>query len=136
MRKTNQETLFPPHLQVKPFIKWAGGKGQLVNYIHGKYPSELGKSINKYAEPFIGAGAILFDILNNFTLDSIYISDTNKELINLYLTIKNNVLQLIDNLKLLQNDYIYKDTEQRKIYYYEKSKNLFIFWFFHVPIIN
>ena len=47
---------------MKPFVKWAGGKGQLVSEIRKKYPAELGKSIKKYAEPFVGGGAILFDI--------------------------------------------------------------------------
>lgn len=58
---------------VKPFIKWAGGKGQLIDVIRESYPSELGKSITKYVEPFIGGGAILFDILSNYNVKYIYI---------------------------------------------------------------
>jgi len=49
---------------VKPFLKWAGGKGQLIDEIEKFYPFD--KKINKYAEPFIGGGAVLFDILNKF----------------------------------------------------------------------
>ena len=52
---------------LKPFLKWAGGKGQLVEEISKRYPSELGKSIKRYAEPFIGGGAVLFDILKEET---------------------------------------------------------------------
>lgn len=54
---------------MKPFVKWAGGKGQLVSEIRKKYPVELGKTIKKYAEPFVGDGAILLDVLNNYELD-------------------------------------------------------------------
>ena len=68
---------------VKPFLKWAGGKRQLISEIMAYYPFEKSK-ITKYAEPFVGGGAILFDILNKYELDSIYISDTNFDLINTY----------------------------------------------------
>ena len=56
---------------MKPFVKWTGGKGQLVSEIRKKYPAELGKTIKKYAEPFVGGGAILFDVLNNYELDEV-----------------------------------------------------------------
>jgi DNA adenine methylase len=49
----------------KPFVKWAGGKAQLLRKIRENYPIELGWRISKYAEPFVGGGAVLFDILNN-----------------------------------------------------------------------
>ena len=74
--------------KARPFIKWLGGKNQLLPEIRKIYPAELGKRITKYAEPFIGGGAVLFDILNRYDLSEIYISDVNKELINAYRTIK------------------------------------------------
>ncbi len=52
--------------KARPFVKWLGGKGQLLPEIRKIYPKELGKSITKYAEPFIGGGAVLFDILNRY----------------------------------------------------------------------
>lgn len=55
--------------KVKPFVKWAGGKTQLIDKISQIYPKELGKSITKYAEPFVGGGAVLFDILSKFDLE-------------------------------------------------------------------
>ena len=64
--------------KIKPFLKWAGGKGQLISEIEKYYPFDT-SNINKYAEPFIGGGAILFDILNKYNLQDIYISDINKE---------------------------------------------------------
>ena len=64
-----------PDCIAKPFVKWAGGKGQLLCAIRKKYPAELGEKITKYAEPFIGGGAVFFDVLNQYNFDEIYISD-------------------------------------------------------------
>jgi DNA adenine methylase len=50
-------------LPVKPFVKWAGGKAQILDEIRRLYPIGLGTTIMKYAEPFVGGGAVLFDIL-------------------------------------------------------------------------
>ena len=83
--------------KVKPFLKWAGGKGQLIDKIEKFYPFD--NKINKYAEPFIGGGAVLFDILNKFELEKIYISDINIELLNCYKVIKEKVQKLVDKLK-------------------------------------
>ena len=102
---------------LKPFIKWAGGKGQLLSNIRDTYPYELGKTITKYAEPFVGGGAVLFDVLSNYDLDEVYISDTNAELINTYRIIRDDVNELIVQLDSLQSEYVRMDTENRKKYY-------------------
>lgn len=104
---------------VKPFLKWAGGKSQLIKEIEKYYPFENGK-VTKYAEPFIGGGAILFDILNNFNLEEIYISDINAELINTYVMVRDCVDGVIDLLSQYEKDYIPLDTETRKAYYINK----------------
>ncbi len=116
------KTMKKQNLQLKPFIKWAGGKGQLLNNIREMYPKELGFSVKKYAEPFVGGGAVLFDILTNFDLDEVYISDINTELINTYRIIRDDVEKLIKKLELISDEYIPLDTDARKIYYYEKRK--------------
>lgn len=105
---------------VKPFLKWAGGKGQLIDEIEKFYPFD--KKINKYAEPFIGGGAVLFDILNKFELEKIYISDVNIELINCYRVIKENVHELIKKLRRIEDEFLVRGKEDRKIYYYEKRE--------------
>ena len=105
---------------VKPFLKWAGGKGQLIDEIEKFYPFD--KKINKYAEPFIGGGAVLFDILNKFELEKIYISDVNIELINCYRVIKENVHGLIKKLRRIEDEFLAREKEDRKIYYYEKRE--------------
>lgn len=105
---------------VKPFVKWAGGKGQLLGNIRNTYPTELGKSITKYAEPFVGGGAVLFDILSTYKLKEIYICDINAELINTYKIIRDNVADLVSLLDQYQNEYVPMNTESRKKYFYAK----------------
>ena len=109
-------------IECKPFIKWVGGKGQLLPEINKLYPIELGKNINKYAEIFLGGGAVLFDILSKYRLDEVYISDKNLELINTYKSIRDNVDILIKSLKEMEEQYIPLNNEDRKIYYYEKRE--------------
>ena len=105
--------------EARPFIKWAGGKGQLLETIRSYYPEGFGEQITKYAEPFIGGGAVLFDILNKYgnTLDEVYISDINKELIDTYSVIKEEPDTLIEKLKTLQKEHIEKSMDERKTFY-------------------
>ena len=84
-------------IECKPFIKWVGGKGQLLPEISKLYPVELGKTINKYAEIFIGGGAVLFDILSKYKLDEIYISDKNLELINTSEPLTTDTLRVLES---------------------------------------
>lgn len=100
---------------VKPFLKWAGGKGQLIKEIEHYYP--FNDVITKYAEPFVGGGAVLFDILSKYNIKEIYISDINAELINTYLIIKHRINDLIGLLMEYQKSYIELDAEKRKVYY-------------------
>lgn len=108
------------NIPVKPFLKWAGGKGQLIKEIEKYYPFEKHQEINKYAEPFVGGGAILFDILSKYELKEVYISDINKELINTYCTIRDNVDELIELLSAYQEEYLPLNSENRKKYYLVK----------------
>lgn len=103
----------------KPFLKWAGGKTQLLNEIEKYYPFNKYK-ITKFAEPFIGGGAVLFDILNKFDLESVYISDLNIDLINTYLAIQKEVGKVIELLKFMQEEYWALDNLARKKYYNHK----------------
>ena len=104
--------------KVKPFLKWAGGKAQILENIRLKYPDELGKSITKYAEPFVGGGAVLFDILSNCSMSEVYISDINRELIHTYKTIRDNIDELITMLKTMEMKYQPADDERRKNQFY------------------
>ena len=109
-------------MTVKSFVKWAGGKSQLLPDIRKKYPAELGKSIIKYCEPFVGGGAVLFDILSRYDIEEILINDINAELINTYTQIKMNLSALITELATIQDCFLPFDTEKRKEYYYNKRE--------------
>lgn len=110
--------------RVRPVLKWAGGKTQLLSQIAQRYPQELGKKISKYAEPFIGGGAVLFDILSKYSLDAVYISDINDALINMYVQIKKNVENLICELSSIEKIYWQSDEAERKRIYTQK-RNIF-----------
>lgn len=102
----------------KPFIKWAGGKGQLLPKIREFYPKGLGISIKKYCEPMVGAGAVLFDVLNTYEMKEVYICDSNIQLINVYKAIQNDVEELIELLSKYEKEHLNKNDEERKEYYY------------------
>lgn len=107
--------------RVKPFLKWAGGKTQLLKEIEQYYPFNS-SAITKYAEPFVGGGAVLFDILSRYELQKIYINDINAELINTYRIIQNNVDKLISLLNAYQSEFLPLSVQQRKEYYMEKRE--------------
>lgn len=105
-------------IELKPFVKWVGGKSQLVEQLEKYIPVDGEKVLTKYAEPLVGGGALLFTVLSKYNFDSIYISDINAELINAYNVIKNNVDLLIDKLLEMQLTFIPMDENGRKYYYY------------------
>lgn len=109
----------------KPFLKWAGGKSQLIEEIEKLLPNSLHNSKFTYIEPFVGSGAVLFWMLNNYpNLEKAVINDINSDLINTYLTIKANPLELISILNVFQNEYheLEQKNEKKKEYYYQKRK--------------
>ncbi|MDR1870584.1 MAG: Dam family site-specific DNA-(adenine-N6)-methyltransferase [Deltaproteobacteria bacterium] len=105
--------------KANPFIKWAGGKSQILEEIKKKFPSGLGDRYSQYAEPFIGGGAVLLEILNNYQLTRIYISDINRELVHAYKTIRDNVKELIELLLELEERYLPANSAERKDIFYQ-----------------
>ena len=103
---------------VSPVLKWVGGKRQLLPSIKLMLP----KRITSYCEPFVGGGAVLFDILSKYDLEEVYISDINAELINTYRIIRDDIDVLIEMLCAMQNDFIPLNTDERKAYYMEKRE--------------
>lgn len=101
-----------------PFVKWAGGKGQLLDVLKSNLPDGMETTITKYAEPFVGGGALLFALLNEYYFDEIYINDNNKELMNVFAAIKENCFALLENLQKLQDDYEKLDLDEQQAFYY------------------
>lgn len=108
---------------IKPFVKWAGGKGSLISQLKNFYPFELkdGK-INKYVEPFVGGGAVLINILQKYDVKEAYAFDINIDLINCYNIIKNNVEELIEELLIKEKEFIKLEADERQKYFYEVRK--------------
>jgi len=109
----------------KPFLKWAGGKTQLINEIERSLPYEITNKKFTYLEPFVGSGAILFWMLENFPkLEKAVINDINADLINTYRTIASKPKELISILQILQNEYhkLEGKDEEKKEYYYKKRE--------------
>ena len=109
----------------KPFLKWAGGKTQLISDIERTLPTEITKEKFTYIEPFVGSGAVLFWMLNNFPkLEKAVINDINEDLINTYKTIASKPKELISILEILQNEFhnLEGNEENKKLYYYQKRE--------------
>ena len=102
-----------------PFVKWAGGKGQLLDILKSNLPEGIGATVTKYAEPFVGGGALLFALLDEYSFDEIYICDSNKELINAYSVIRDFCDELINTLSDMQCLYTsFSEMREKEAYYY------------------
>ncbi len=105
----------------RPFVKWAGGKGQLLEVLKNNLPEGIGATITKYAEPFVGGGALLFALLNEYSFNQVYICDNNQDLINAYSVIKDYCDELIEMLSYMQSKYSScADNDGKQAYYYEQ----------------
>ncbi|ACX73439.1 DNA adenine methylase [Methanocaldococcus vulcanius M7] len=117
-------------MEIKPFLKWAGGKTQILSQIDENLPNDLKEGkIKKYIEPFVGAGAVLFYLLQKYKFKDVVINDNNEDLCLCYKIIKNDVDGLIDELLSLKNEFIKLSDKKRREFYYNvrdefnKNKN-------------
>lgn len=114
------ENCCPAH----PFVKWAGGKTQLIEEIRKFLPLDLEKRKHlTYIEPFVGGGAVFFWILQEYpNIERAIINDINQELVDTYHVIKNDVENLILSLQELQQEYISLALPERTAYFLEKRQ--------------
>lgn len=119
-------------MKAKPFIKWVGGKGQLIEQLESLLPVnfEKGKEVT-YIEPFVGGGAMLFYMLQNFpNITHAVINDINPDLVCCYKTVRDNVEDLIPSLSEIQKRYYeFSDMELKREMYMQvrdryNTKNL------------
>jgi DNA adenine methylase len=105
----------------KPFLKWAGGKTQLIQQLEDRLPSRVktSKKIENYIEPFIGGGAFFFYLRNNYEIKKSVIVDINPEIILGYKTIQKKHSDLIESLTEIQRQYISLAEEKRKVFFYD-----------------
>ena len=108
----------------RPFLKWAGGKGQLLGQIGRHLPPGMEEGrLTKYAEPFIGGGAVFFLIANDFDVREFFISDMNEDLVLAYRTIQQQVENLIERLEEIKRQYLRLDRVRRQEYFYEARRS-------------
>src|SRR5579883_1513469 len=107
----------------KPFLKWVGGKTQLIEQLDSFVPRELRESlIESYIEPFVGGGSFFFHVAQKYQLKKLVIADSNQDLILAYWTIRDRVDALINALQKIQKKYLSLSDGERQDYYYRTRK--------------
>lgn len=111
----------------KPFLKWAGGKTQLIKDISKHLPFVNRSRYNTYVEPFVGSGAVLFWIIENMPqIKRFVINDLNGDLVNTYKVIKEEPSPLIEILETLQAEfYALNNDKELKTQHYLLQRNRF-----------
>lgn len=98
----------------KPFLKWVGGKGRLLDQLLPLFP----KTFEAYYEPFFGGGAVFFALAPVTG----QINDVNKALMSAYVNVRDDVEEVIDGLRKIENEYISLDKDKRQDYYYKRRE--------------
>ena len=113
-------------VNAKPFIKWAGGKGQLLAQLDEYLPEILNEREFTYVEPFVGGGAMLFYMLQKYpNIERAIINDINPYLITAYRIIKDEPEELIERLSILEEDYFALESEDAKKDFFLNVRTIF-----------
>ena len=107
----------PKNAQVKPFLKWVGGKTKLLSEIEKNLPKNLIKKRFNYVEPFLGGGAVFFHLIQKFNIEKAYLNDLNEKLIDVYKDVRDNKNELINELEKIQKDYY---NTNKKMFFLDK----------------
>lgn len=102
--------------KAKPFIKWVGGKSQLIEQIDVQLPADFDRWKNiTYIEPFVGGGAMLFYMLQQYpNIQHAVINDINSDLTTCYQTVRDNPEELIKSLQEIERTYLSLETEDKR----------------------
>ena len=112
--------------EAKPFLKWAGGKGQLLSQLDEHLPGNLHEQEFTYIEPFVGGGAMLFHMLRKYpNITHAVINDINPHLVTAYRVIKQQPDELIHRLSEMEQDYFSQPDEEAKKKYFLNVRNIF-----------
>ncbi len=111
-------------IKAKPFIKWVGGKTQLIASIENSLPKSFVEQNNvTYIEPFVGGGAVMFWILQQYpNITKAVVNDINPDLTAAYKTIKETPVELVRILKIIQDEYLPLNDDKRKQYFLKKRE--------------
>ena len=100
-------------MKAKPFIKWVGGKRQLLSQLEAALPNVLWNNEFTYIEPFLGGGAMFFFMLQNFpNINRVIVNDINNNLTEAFKNVKNNPDRLVNLLKIIELEY-YLNTRKK-----------------------
>ena len=114
------------NINAKPFIKWAGGKGQLLSQLDEYLPQILKEREFTYIEPFIGGGAMLFHMLRKYpNIERVVINDINPYLTTAYRVIRNEPEELIERLSILEKEYFALEGEEAKKTFFLEVRDIF-----------
>lgn len=115
-----QKELLSAPIKAKPFLKWAGGKTQLIEQMSAYFPFELKRGeITRYVEPFVGSGALFFHVAQNYRIKELFLSDVNEELVLAYKTIQQQVDSLICELERMQDKYFSLSATDQETEFYD-----------------
>ncbi|PSP16641.1 MAG: modification methylase [Cyanobacteria bacterium QS_8_64_29] len=110
----------PTYQSAKPFLKWAGGKGQLLAYIDRRLPAELANgAIARYVEPFVGSGAVFLHVAQHYPVAEFFLADRSAELALAYTAVREAVEPLIERLAQIQAHYERLAEPERRTYFYQ-----------------
>jgi len=114
-------------MKAKPFIKWVGGKGQLIEQLEALLPADFDRWENvTYIEPFVGGGAMLFHMLQNHkNIKTAVINDINADLTTCYKVVRNSPKELVDSLKEIQQEYYSLNSEDLRKQFYMLMRDEF-----------
>lgn len=113
--------------RAKPFVKWAGGKGQLLTQLEALLPAGFAEQGNvTYIEPFVGGGAMFFYMLRaHRNIKSAVISDINADLTSCYQTVRDSPAELVESLSAVQAEYYALRTEEERKEFYMRQRERF-----------
>ena len=113
--------------KAKPFIKWVGGKGQLIEQLEALLPADFAERENvTYIEPFVGGGAMLFYMLQTYpNIKSAVINDINPDLTLCYQVVRDNPTELIKSLNAIQSAYYALQTEEERKAFFLQQRERF-----------
>ena len=112
-------------VNVKPFIKWVGGKSQIIEQLDAQLPADFDSLENvTYIEPFVGGGAMLFYMLQHYpNINHAIINDINPDLTTCYRTVRDNPKELIASLQDIENTYFSLNTEEARKEFFMVVRN-------------
>lgn len=112
--------VIPDSRQARPFLKWAGGKSQLLTQLESYFPPQLSSGeINRYIEPFVGSGALFFKVSRTCPVREFLLADANPELVLVYKTIQRDVEGMIQRLAEIETHYLNLGNSQRRDFFYK-----------------